>query len=258
MPLNKVSEDDGNQVGSKGSAPVETRSQPLERHGYQAHANSRWFGLGGTTIVACLVATGFLITISTRFVKVTPPAALTVMDLKRPVSPPDTPPGEEKVPEPMEKKETRPEPVQIMPVRPAISPIPQVATPIPAEARPADSAPKEPETAASGTMPAAPAKQGTSSGPDTWEGRVLARLNKYRRYPRIAMIQRKQGVPWIRFVMDRDGKVLSARLERSSGSSDLDREALSLPKRAAPLPKPPAEKPGDTLELVVPVEFFLK
>ena len=72
------------------------------------------------------------------------------------------------------------------------------------------------------------------------------------------MLQRKQGVPWIRFIMGRDGKVLSVRLERSSGSSDLDREALLLPKRAAPLPKPLAEKPGDTLELVVPVEFFLK
>ncbi len=87
---------------------------------------------------------------------------------------------------------------------------------------------------------------------------MLAQLNKFRRYPRIAMVQRQQGVPWIRFVMDREGKVLSVRLERSSGSSDLDREVIALPKRAQPLPKPPQDKPGDTLELIVPVEFYLK
>lgn len=62
-------------------------------------------------------------------------------------------------------------------------------------------------------------------------------------------------MPYIRFVMDRAGKVLSSRLERSSGFPDLDREAVALPKRAQPLPKPPNDKPGDTIELVVPVEF---
>lgn len=258
MLLNKVSEGEGNQAGGKRGALIENESQPLERHGYQPDASSRWFGLGGTTIVACLIAAGFLITISTSFVKVAPPAALTVMDLKQPASPPQTPPEVEEAPRHVEKKEALPEPVRTVPVKPTILPFSQMTVPIPAEAKPADPTPKEPETVAPKTMPAPPAPQVSSNGPDTWEGRVLAQLNKYRRYPRIAIVQRKQGVPWIRFVMDRDGKVLSVRLERSSGSSDLDREALLLPKRAAPFPKPSADKPGDTLELVVPVEFFLK
>lgn len=72
------------------------------------------------------------------------------------------------------------------------------------------------------------------------------------------MVRRQQGVPYIRFIMDREGKVLASRLERSCGVSELDREAVSLPKRASPLPKPPEDKSGDTLELVVPVEYFLK
>jgi len=58
--------------------------------------------------------------------------------------------------------------------------------------------------------------------------------------------------------MDRGGRVLSASLERSSGFAELDREAMSLPNRAQPLPKPPEERAGDTLELVVPVEFFIR
>jgi protein TonB len=73
-----------------------------------------------------------------------------------------------------------------------------------------------------------------------------------------AMARHEQGVPYIRFVMDRQGKVLSVSLERSSGMADLDREAMSLPKRAQPLPKPPEDRPGETFELVVPVEFFLR
>ena len=51
---------------------------------------------------------------------------------------------------------------------------------------------------------------------------------------------------------------LTLQLERPSGFPDLDREAVALPKRAQPLPKPPDDRPGATLELVVPVEFFLR
>lgn len=72
------------------------------------------------------------------------------------------------------------------------------------------------------------------------------------------MVRRQQGVPYIRFVMDRDGHVLSSRLERSSGFDALDRAALELPKQAQPLPKPPEDRLGDKIELVVPVEFFLR
>lgn len=93
----------------------------------------------------------------------------------------------------------------------------------------------------------------------TWQGLVLARLNKHHRYPRSAMAQQRQGMPYIRFVIDREGRVLSATLERSSGFADLDREAVALPRRAQPIPKPPVDmRPGQaTIELAVPVEFFL-
>ena len=63
---------------------------------------------------------------------------------------------------------------------------------------------------------------------------------------------------YVRFTMDRQGRVLSAALERSSGHAALDREALALLERAQPLPAPPAETPGERITLTVPVEFFTR
>lgn len=62
----------------------------------------------------------------------------------------------------------------------------------------------------------------------------------------------------VRFVMNREGRVLSSRIERSSGHPALDRAALDMLTRAQPLPTPPAEVAGAQIELVVPVEFFVR
>lgn len=112
------------------------------------------------------------------------------------------------------------------------------------------------QTTAPPATPAPPAP--VLSGRVTWQGLVLGRLNRFKRYPYEAQVHRQQGVPWIRFVMDREGKVHSASLERSSGNATLDREAIALPRRAQPLPKPPADVTGETIELVAPVEFFMR
>lgn len=105
---------------------------------------------------------------------------------------------------------------------------------------------------------AAPPAQRVSNAAPTWQGLVLGQLNKFKRYPVSAQFRKQQGVPWVRFTMDRDGKVVSVAMERSSGVDALDREALALPKRAQPFPKPPADVSGQAVELVVPVEFFLR
>jgi len=231
---------------------------PFERSVYAPSPASRLGGMFGTGAIFAALAAGLLFTLN-HAVSVQAPSALAVVNVMPDASPPETPPEEKEAPKPVEKKENQPEPIQPQPVERPILPIAQVPRPVPVGVpRPADPGPTEPETAAPKTLPAPPAPQVASNAPDTWEGRVLAQLNRNRRYPRMAMARRQQGVPYIRFVMDREGKVLSSRLERSSGFADLDREAVALPKRASPLPKPPDDKPGETLELVVPVEFFLR
>ncbi|MFT4253816.1 MAG: energy transducer TonB, partial [Caulobacter sp.] len=132
---------------------------------------------------------------------------------------------------------------------------PEVALPEHApEARPATEAAPAPRTSAPPSRPIAPA---VSSGTPDWRGQVLARLDAVKRYPAAAQIRRQQGAPYIRIVMDRRGRVLETRLERGSGVAALDQEALALPGRAQPLPRPPEDVVGDPLELVAPVEFYL-
>lgn len=247
------------------SAPVtelapatEESRQPSGRYSDQSMDwRTRLFGMGGVGTVALLIAGGALLTWKT-YTAAPAPFALSVFDVTPPASPPETPPEEKQAPKPVKKKEAQPEPQQARPIEPTMIQISPVTVPIPVTLpKPADAGPVEPETGAPKTLPAPAAPQVANNAADTWESRVLAALHKQRRYPRTAMARRQQGVPYIRFTMDRDGKVLSSRLERSSGFPELDREAVTLPKRASPLPKPPADKPGDTLELVVPVEYFL-
>lgn len=119
-----------------------------------------------------------------------------------------------------------------------------------AQPRPAPASP--PAAPSPPTRPASP-----RSGPDSWEGRVLARIDQMRRYPSAARTRRQQGVVHIRFRAARDGRVMFAALERSSGNASLDRAALETIRRAEPLPPIPEDRP-DEIELVVPVEFFLR
>ena len=217
---------------------------------------TRLCGMGGVALIALLILGGMVITWTT-YTAVQAPQALSVFDVAPPAAPPEPaneiPPG----PEQVQKDKLQP-PIEIPKIDPpeirlpSVNPMPvQAAKPIP------DPGPPVKDTTAPQTQPAPPAPQ-VSSGKPTWEGLVLGALNKVKRYPREASFRRQQGVPYIRFIMDRDGKILSVRLERSSGFRALDEEAVALPKRASPLPKPPEDMKGDTIELVVPVEFFMR
>ncbi len=99
---------------------------------------------------------------------------------------------------------------------------------------------------------AAGAAQAMAVAPASWKGAVLAALNRHKRYPGGAS---GTGTAMIAFSMNRSGQVTSARLLQSSGDRALDEEAVSLPRRASPLPPPPSEVGGGAINLNVPVRF---
>lgn len=91
-----------------------------------------------------------------------------------------------------------------------------------------------------------------SASPASWRGALNAHLNRYKRFPTGAAMG---GIVQIAFTIDRSGNVLSSRLVRSSGDSALDQEAVSLPRRASPVPAPPPNVGGGSISLTVPVRF---
>ncbi|MEX1033150.1 MAG: energy transducer TonB [Cellvibrionaceae bacterium] len=87
---------------------------------------------------------------------------------------------------------------------------------------------------------------------------LLAWLEQHKEYPRQARLRRQQGTVMLYFVIDRQGRVLQHRIEQSAGYPALDEEVKKMIERAQPLPAMPAAMQQETLELVVPVQFFLR
>jgi periplasmic protein TonB len=183
--------------------------------------------------------------------------------------PPPTPP----MPEPPPPEPPPPEPVPTTaevalplppPPPPPQPPVQRPQHPVvrPQVSRPAPPAPTATEATAPAAPPAAatpaPAAAAPSNAVPSWQGQLLSRLQRFKRYPDSARSRREEGVVNLTFTMDREGRVLAARIARSSGFADLDEETLALVRRAEPLPAPPAELPGSTLTLTVPVRFSLR
>ena len=120
------------------------------------------------------------------------------------------------------------------------------ATPAPSPVRGPQAAPFDSDTPS------------TSAAPASWQSRVLGHLAHFKRYPGDARQRKRAGAAWVRFQVDRDGKLLASELVTSSGTVLLDREALQVLERAQPLPAPPASvlRQG-TVTVTLPVSFKL-
>lgn len=88
-----------------------------------------------------------------------------------------------------------------------------------------------------------------------WQSGLSAQIARNKRYPQKARVRHEEGRVIVAFTIDRDGKLVDNRVLRSSGSDDLDQEALSSVVRAQPLPKPPADAKDIDLTFTVPFDF---
>ncbi|WP_119300390.1 energy transducer TonB [Dongia deserti] len=204
-----------------------------------------------------------------------PPVDLTQLLLpipELPLTPPDIPAPEVELPkpEPEKKKVEQPKPekpkekpkkevVQKPKPKPEPDLEPTVVQKPAPQATQQDAAAAEPVPAA--PTPAAPSAAEIArrtAAEANWQGMLQAHLQKHQKYPRSAQRRSVEGTAFIRFRMDRSGKVLSYSLVRSSGSETLDEAALAMIEDAQPLPPLPADLPHETIELNVPAVFNLK
>lgn len=122
-----------------------------------------------------------------------------------------------------------------------------------------------PQSDAAGASGAAGAASSTNaSSPETGDGgsldfrqRLLSHIARFKRYPVYARAHNLEGVVQVRFIMDRQGRVLDAWIDTSSGQTTLDEEALATIARASPLPAVPERWPSK-IQVAIPVEFALR
>lgn len=220
------------------------------------------------SIVAHAALFGGLITLRHKIETedLTPKAVEIQLIAAVPEAPPEPPaPTPQAVPEPPNPPEIEPEPpAPQKPVkpqkkleRPKPRSAPAQVAPVQEAARDVEAAP--PQAAAPAEAPPSGQWEGRSCDPlACWDALLSSRLQQFTRYPPLARMRREQGIVRLHFTMDRTGKVLSVELEKSSGSSLLDDEALALIHRAEPLPPPPPEVPGERIDKTVPVKFVLQ
>ncbi|RUV73814.1 MAG: TonB family protein [Mesorhizobium sp.] len=118
------------------------------------------------------------------------------------------------------------------------------ATPPPKTAAAASVAAKPAARSAAPKSAKAISRSGVSSS--KWNSQLHAWIRRHTRYPRAAKARREEGSPRVTFTVDGSGRVLSARLARSSGYPDLDRAALDA-LQGAKVPAPPPEKAGTSV-----------
>lgn len=230
---------------------------PPARHRYAPAPESKIFGAMGTALILCAGIAGLLVTFQHDVLPRVQPTPLAVT-LLPPVPEQETPPEPQKEEQAVEKQVGRPSPsVVAPPITPTLQAMPLDTAPAPAlaieEPDPEPPASKTPAPEAPNTLLRPRTSQ---TAPDAWESQVLARLQAFQRYPATARARRRQGVVYIRFRMDRNGRIRSASIAKTSGVPALDRAALETLRRAEPLPKIPLDRP-DEIELSVPIEFFL-
>jgi len=86
-----------------------------------------------------------------------------------------------------------------------------------------------------------------------WQKQVARIIASKQTYPRAAQMRGEEGTARVKVYVAASGAIERTELVAPSGSSTLDKEALSMPTRAGSVPPPP----GGATALVVPFTWKL-
>lgn len=180
------------------------------------------------------------------------PVPITLVNLTPPAAPPlplvqnETPPpittAAQEVPDTTPVKKPRPKHEIKKPIDQ-----PPVVDAAPSTAPPSAAPPSE-----------MPVQQPQASPSPSYLSLVSSQLERNKVYPHVARIRKEQGTALLRFVVDRNGRVLTHQIDQSSGHGDLDHEVEEMLNRAQPLPVMPPEMTQAQIEIVVPIKFYLR
>ena len=186
-----------------------------------------------------------------------------------PVEPqPEETPPDDAPPQPQAPPDPPPEPLDPVDAAPDSIPVTAI-TPPPVSSLPPDASPAPSLAGAGGQAGADNVPETGDRGPDITAGGfagaradyaavLLAWLEPHREYPRAARARRQEGVVRLYIHIARDGAVLEARIETSSGHPRLDQAALHMVERAQPLPPIPEDIPANSLEIIIPAHYYFR
>jgi protein TonB len=115
--------------------------------------------------------------------------------------------------------------------------------------------PSEAPVAEKAVAPRAGASKKASQAEVSWHKSIVRRINEKKRYPGAARRNKEVGTTVVSFTLDRSGSVLGSRVVESSGSEDLDEEAIAVLERSSPFPPPPDHIAAVTINLKLPIKF---
>ena len=99
---------------------------------------------------------------------------------------------------------------------------------------------------------------GSKGMEDDYQAQLSAWLEKHKTYPRRAKQRRQEGTAFLRFKIDRQGKLISHEIETSSGFRLLDTAVERMLMRSLPLPEMPLAMGKTEMEFILPVSFQLR
>lgn len=227
-------------------------------------------GVGGSLALHGLVMLAILFGVTRLAPPASSPEDIMTVEIAPAGAPPtplrQTPPGPQRVRatvKPAPVRQVRipppprldvPHPEAVVPVKPDPQPDRQVRKQAAEQTTAPQPVPAPPKPVAA--APTAGASTQASNAAQTWGNLVVARLARSKRYPPRAQAEGQQDEVWVRMAIDRSGRLIDAQIVRSHGYAMLDREVLSLARRAGPYPPPPASE-GDPAVVAVPVDFFI-
>ncbi len=170
--------------------------------------------------------------------------------LHRPPPPRHRPPQDRRKPPP-----PRPLPIPPSPLTPPVdSPVNDVQQAPITDAASTSSGP----ASASHAGPPSTMRGSDAGQPADYRTLVAAHLARFKRYPATARMRHMEGRVRLHLSIGRDGQILGCKVIDGSGYTVLDDGAMTMAERASPLPPPPDDMAGSRIDLVVPVDFFLR
>jgi protein TonB len=158
-----------------------------------------------------------------------------------------TPPPEEHKVEQKQEEEVDVPPVPSLAAVPPPDPVnPEPPKPVPTP---------EPPAPATTAPPMARASQAQIR---SWYSKIVTQLERHKSYPQAAKARDEKGVVQLAFSIDREGRVVSSAIMRSSGYPALDQETMATVRRAEPFPAPPHDLDGTKFDFTLPVKFNIR